>query len=112
MGTRVAVLLDRISEEQAKDTVDLLEEYGIAVKAEPLEGERTNEKETPLMYFRRMQRELGEASETLRQKALDVNDETNSKDLDFDRWVEVVRSLRSELRAAAKGLEEFKLTQT
>lgn len=111
--TRVAVLLDRVSEEQAKDTVNEVEEYGIAVKAEPIEGERTNEKESPLEYFRRIQRELGEASEALRVAAIDLkaDEEEDSEDTDFESWINMVRSLRSELRAAAKGLEEFKLSQ-
>ena len=32
-------------QEQAKDTVNQLEEFGLAVKAEPIEGERSNEQE-------------------------------------------------------------------
>ena len=32
-------------QEQAKDTVDQLEEFGLAVKAEPIEGERSNEQD-------------------------------------------------------------------
>jgi len=113
--THVAVLLDRVSEEQAKDTVLEIEEYGIAVKAEPIEGERTNEKETPLQYFRRIQLELGEASESLRKAALDVAsgeaDEADESDSEFEKWIGMVKGLRSELRAATKGLEEFKLSQ-
>lgn len=115
VSTRVAVLLDRVSEQQAKDTVAEIEEFGLAVKAEPIEGERSNEKETPLQYFRRIQRELGEASEALRQAATkaEVSDAKGASkdDEDFEKWVEMVRGLRSELRAAAKGFEEFKLRQ-
>lgn len=114
-NTRVAVLLDRVSEEQAKDTVLEIEEYGIAVKAEPIEGERSNEKESPLQHFRRIQRELGEASESLRSAAIDLEaskeDEEDGMDSEFEKWIGMVRSLRSELRAAARGLEEFKLSQ-
>jgi len=106
-ATRVAVLLDRVSEQQAKDTVEAIEEFGLAVKAEPIEDERLNEEETPLMYFRRIQRELGEASQHLIQHAQPnlEDDETDSK---FEYWIDTVRSLRSELRAAAKGLQEWK----
>lgn len=115
---RVAVLMPRISEEQAKDTVLELQEYGLAVKAEPLEGERSHEQESPLMHFRRIQRELGEASENLRQAAIDFSlsdmeemKSAESYDSDLLKWVDVVKSLRSELRAAAQELEEFKLSQ-
>mmetsp|Transcript_47038 Transcript_47038/g.131110 ORF Transcript_47038/g.131110 Transcript_47038/m.131110 type:complete len:346 (+) Transcript_47038:88-1125(+) len=114
-STRVATLLERVSEEQAKDTVEALAEYGLAVKAEPIEDERTNEQETPLQYFRRIQRELGAASESLRSASIEfeANPESDAAtDRDFEKWVDIVRSLRSELRAAAKGLEEFKLSQT
>jgi len=111
LETRVAVLLDRVSEEQAKDTAMELEEYGLAVKAEPIEGERSNEKESPLHYFRRMQRELGEASEELRKAALDIGSGAQSDDAEFDKWVDMVRTARSELRAAAQGLEEYKKSQ-
>jgi hypothetical protein len=113
--TRVATLLDRVSEEQAKDTVLEIEEFGLAVKAEPIEDEREGERESPLMYFRRMQRELGMASESLRSAAIEVPldfVQSENPDEDFDKWVETVKSLRSELRAAAKQLEEFKLKQT
>jgi len=113
--TRVAVLLDRVSEEQAKDTVEQIEAYGLAVKAEAIEGERSNERETPLQYFRRIQRELGEASESLRTAAIGLEPEAEGAaepDAELDRWIQVVRGLRSELRAAALGLEEFKLQQT
>lgn len=108
--TRVATLLERVSEEQAKDTVDQLEEFGLAVKAEPIEGERSNEQETPIQHFRRIQRELGEASETLRRISQEIRPDDINKgdDSEFDRCVEMVRHLRSELRAAAKGLEEHK----
>jgi len=113
--TRVAVLLDRVSEEQAKDTVNEIEEYGLAVKAEPIEGERSNEKESPILYFRRIQREIGEAAESLREAAVSLDAETvNSEEesnAEFEKWVDMVRGLRSELRAAAKGWEEFKLSQ-
>lgn len=113
--TRVAVLIDRVSEEQAKDTVAEIEEYGLAVKAEPVEGELSNERETPLQHFRRIQRELGEASESLRRAAVEMSPEEVTaaceEDSDFERWTQTVRALRSELRAAAKGLEEFKLSQ-
>jgi len=111
--TRVATLLDRVSENQAKDTVSALEEYGLAVKAEPIEGEQSHANETPLQYFRRMQSELHEASESLRAAILQPdNDDGEKEGRDFEGWVEVVRELRSELRAAAKQLEEFKMTQT
>mmetsp|Transcript_89405 Transcript_89405/g.208155 ORF Transcript_89405/g.208155 Transcript_89405/m.208155 type:complete len:347 (+) Transcript_89405:1-1041(+) len=113
-NTRVAVLLERVSEEQAKDTVEEIEEFGLAVKAEPIEGEVSNEKETPLQHFRRIQRELGAASESLRQSAISLDAskiEAMGDDFDFDSWIQMVRSLRSELRAAAKELEEFKLRQ-
>jgi DnaJ-domain-containing protein 1 len=113
--TRVAVLLDRVSEEQAKDTVADIEEFGLAVKAEPIEDEREGEQESPLQYFRRIQRELGMASESLRSSAIEVPlDFTTQENPDesFDKWVDTVKSLRSELRAAALGLEEFKLKQT
>mmetsp|Transcript_7543 Transcript_7543/g.13916 ORF Transcript_7543/g.13916 Transcript_7543/m.13916 type:complete len:349 (+) Transcript_7543:38-1084(+) len=114
--TRVAVLLDRVSEEQAKDTVNEIEEYGLAVKAEPIEGERSNEKESPIIYFRRIQREIAEVSESLREAAVTLDVETaNSEEesnAEFEKWVDMVRGLRSELRAAAKGWEEFKLSQT
>ena len=108
--TRVATLLDRVSEEQAKDTVNQLEEFGLAVKAEPIEGERSNEQETPIQHFRRIQRELGEASETLRRISQEIkpDDIHQGDDSEFDRFVELVRHLRSELRAAAQGLEEHK----
>ena len=33
------------AQEQAKDTVEQIEEFGLAVKAEPIEGERSNEQE-------------------------------------------------------------------
>merc|ERR1712060_139474 len=111
---RVAVLLTRVSEQQAKDTVSELEEYGLAVKAEPLEGERNNEKETPLQHFRRMQMELGEAAESLRSAAVDLaagEEARDDSDEEFDKWVDMVRGLRSELRAATAELEEFRLTQ-
>jgi len=113
--TRVAVLLERVSEEQAKDTVEEIEEYGLAVKAEPIEGERSNEKESPILYFRRIQREIGEAAESLREAAVSLDKDTvNSEEesnAEFEKWVDMVRGLRSELRAAAKGWEEFKLSQ-
>jgi len=111
--TRVATLLERCSEEQARDTVDQLEEFGLAVKAEPIEGERSNEQESPIQHFRRIQRDLGEASEHLRKAAVDFQAEELHKDDDaeFDRWVGMCRHLRSELRAAAKGLEEHKERQ-
>jgi len=113
--TRVAVLLDRVSEEQAKDTVDEIEEYGLAVKAEPIEGERSNEKESPIIYFRRIQREIAEASENLREAAVNLDKDTveseEESNAEFEKWVDMVRGLRSELRAAAKGWEEFKLSQ-
>lgn len=116
METDVAVLLERVSENQAKDTVEALEEYGIAVKAEPLEGEREKEQESPLMYFRRIQRELGEVSEQLRQAAINMDprsmDLSGDDDEEFNTAIDTVRSLRSELRAAAKELEEFKLEKT
>jgi len=115
---RVAILLERVSEEQAKDTVQELEEYGLAVKAEPLEGERSNEKESPIMYFRRIQRELGDAAENLRMAAIEFSpdkmEHTKSPeayDADLLKWVDMVKGLRSELRAAAQELEEFKLSQ-
>jgi len=112
-ATNVAVLLERVSEEQAKDTVEQLEEFGLAVKAEPIEGERTNEQESPIQTFRRIQRELGQASESLRQAAAEIKpgDLEKVDDTEFDRWIDMVRSLRSELRAAAQGLEEFKLSK-
>jgi len=113
--TRVSTLLDRVSEEQAKDTVEQIEEFGLAVKAEPIEDEREGERESPLQYFRRMQRELGMASEQLRSAAIEVPldfAEKENPDEDFEKWVDTVTSLRSELRAAAKGLEEFKIKQT
>jgi len=113
--TRVAVLLERVSEEQAKDTVEEIEEYGLAVKAEPIEGERSNEKESPILYFRRIQREIGVAAESLREAAVTLDKDTvNSEEesnAEFEKWVDMVRGLRSELRAAAKGWEEFKLSQ-
>lgn len=112
MDERVSVLLERVSEEQAKDTVEALEEYGIAVKAEPLEGERSNEKESPLMYFRRIQRELGEASELMRIAAIDLDPtDLNDNGEAFDEAITSVRELRSELRAAARELQEFKEEQ-
>jgi len=107
MENGVAILLDRVSQPQAEDAVEALEEYGIAVKAEAIEGERTNEKESPLMYFRRIQRDLGEASEQLRMAALEIPAGDNP-DGELDEIMIVVRGLRSELRAAAKELEEFK----
>jgi len=108
--TRVATLLERVSEEQAKDTVEQLEEFGLAVKAEPIEGERSNEQESPIQHFRRIQRDLGEASENLRRAAVDMKADELQKgdDSEFDRWIDMCRHLRSELRAAAKGLEEHK----
>lgn len=109
--TRVATLLDRVSEEQAKDTVEQLEEFGIAVKAEPIEGEQSHETEPPLQCFRRIQRELGEALTSLMSAAQDVND-PDDESSEFVKCVETVKSLRSELRAAAATLEEFKLTET
>lgn len=110
LRTRVATLINRVSEEQARDTVDQLEEFGLAVKAEPIEGERSNEQESPIQCFRRIQRELGEASERLRRISQEIKaDEVNqADDSEFDQYVELVRHLRSELRAAAKGLEEQK----
>lgn len=113
-NTRVAVLLERVSEQQAVDTVDALEEYGLAVKAEPIEAERSNEKETPTEHFRRIQRELGDASESLRKAAIelqqeDVHQVQKGEDTEFERWIALVRSLRSELRAAAMGVAELKL---
>lgn len=113
--TNVAILMDRISEPQAKDTVEALESYGLVVKAEPLEGERANEKESPLMYFRRIQRELSEAAESMRQAAMtQLVDESEDEKTgeSFSSWVDTVNGLRSELRAATKALEEFKITQT
>lgn len=112
MTTNVAILLDRVSEEQAKDTVEQIEEFGLAVKAEPLEGERSNEQESAIQYFRRIQRELGEASEMLRRCATELDPaklhHVGHHDEEFNRWIDTVRALRSELRAAAKGLEEQK----
>ncbi|CAJ1352714.1 unnamed protein product [Effrenium voratum] len=110
LETRVAVLLERVSEEQAKDTVEQIEEFGLAVKAEPIEGERSNEQESPIQHFRRIQRELGEASELLRRAAQEISpDEIHQgDDSSFDRHIDMVRHLRMELRAAAKGLEEAK----
>jgi len=111
--TDVAVLLERVSEEQATDTAMKLEDYGLAVKAEPIEGERSNEKESPKDHLRRIQRELGEASENLRTSAAELKpgESAKNQDADFDKWIDMVRSLRSELRAAAQELEEFQLQQ-
>eukprot|EP00930_Biecheleria_cincta_P052974 TRINITY_DN38283_c0_g1_i1.p1 TRINITY_DN38283_c0_g1~~TRINITY_DN38283_c0_g1_i1.p1 ORF type:complete len:340 (+),score=65.69 TRINITY_DN38283_c0_g1_i1:24-1022(+) len=112
--TRVAVLLDRVSEAQAKDTVEQLEEFGLAVKAEPIEGERTNEQESPVQHFRRIQRDLGEASESLRRSALELRPEnaaSGQDDEEFEKWVNVIRSLRGELRSAAAELQESEARQ-
>eukprot|EP00929_Paragymnodinium_shiwhaense_P119265 TRINITY_DN9114_c0_g1_i1.p1 TRINITY_DN9114_c0_g1~~TRINITY_DN9114_c0_g1_i1.p1 ORF type:complete len:365 (-),score=66.95 TRINITY_DN9114_c0_g1_i1:345-1439(-) len=110
---RVGVLLERVSEPQAKDTVKDLEAYGLAVKAEPLEGERHNEDESPLMHFRRVEQELMNAAEILRKSSIDMHfaksdNEGYSQESEdaFEDYVRVVRQLRSELRAAAQGLEE------
>jgi len=112
LATRVGTLLERVSEQQAKDTVEQLEEFGIAVKAEPIEGEQRNEGEPPLQTFRRIQRELGEALTSLLSAAQSVEIEAKAEgESDFEKWVEVVRSLRSELRAAAAALEEFNLSE-
>lgn len=108
-NTWVGTLLDRVSEEQAKDTVEHLEEFGLAVKAEPIEGERTNEQETPVQHFRRIQRDLGEASESLRRAALELKPEnaaSGKDDEEFEKWVDLIRGLRGELRAAAAELQE------
>merc|ERR1712232_573976 len=109
---RVGILLERVSEPQAKDTVRDLEAYGIAVKAEPIEGERTNEDESPLMQFRRGEAELMSSAESLRKAAIDMhfalNDDEQQKqgDKEFEEWVQVVRTVRSDARAAAQLLEE------
>merc|ERR1712039_607109 len=96
--TRVAILLDRVSEEQAKDTVNEIEEYGLAIKAEPIEDEREGEQESPLQYFRRIQRELGEASESLRRAAIEMelDPKMGEEDAEFDKWIQMTKSLRSE----------------
>jgi len=110
----IAVLLERVSEEQAKDTVEQIEEFGLAVKAEPIEAERSNEQESPIQCFRRIQRDLGQAAESLRAAAVDlqVDEVKQGEDAEFEKWIDMVRGLRSELRAAAQGLEEFKLSKT
>eukprot|EP00438_Fugacium_kawagutii_P026549 Skav203807 [mRNA] locus=scaffold1236:226763:231325:+ [translate_table: standard] len=117
-----------VRQEQAKDTVDQLEEFGLAVKAEPIEGERSNEQDSlgdnsatsqPIPkqswgIVTKNSREyrlcIAQASETLRRISQEIRPDDMNKgdDSEFDRYVEMVRHLRSELRAAAKGLEEHK----
>jgi len=106
--TNIAILLDRVSEEQAKDTAEAIEEYGLAVKAEPIEAERSNEEEPPLIYFRRMQRELGDAAEELRRAAEDPDDADEGESSELLKYVNLVKELRSELRAARAAYEASK----
>eukprot|EP00913_Durusdinium_trenchii_P018438 g17321.t1 len=63
LRTRVATLINRVSEEQARDT------------------------ESPIQCFRRIQRELGEASERLRRISQEIKaDEVNqADDSEFDQ---------------------------
>ncbi|CAK0804085.1 unnamed protein product [Prorocentrum cordatum] len=84
-----------VQSEQAKDTVAEIEEFGLAVKAGPIEDEREGEQESPLQYFRRIQRELGMAAESLRSAAIEVPlDFTAQKnpDEDLDKWIETARA--------------------
>lgn len=107
---RIAVLLDRVSQQQAEDTVEAMSEFGLAVKAEPIEGERQKETESPIQGYRRAQMQLGEALDSLRAAAFEVEtgEAATKEEGSFEKWLDVVKELHSELRIAKLYWEQTK----